>query len=91
MSAPLAYFCRSFQPRLPSTRVIYRQQSCISYLLQCLVVDETRGILRDLELSFLDLLAKLPEERLVVSWQAMSEGWRICHSIALLMFGLLTW
>jgi hypothetical protein len=91
MSALLAYFRRPFQPRLPSIRVIYRQQSRISYLLQRLVVDETRGILGDLELSFLDLLAKLPEERLVVSWRAMSKGWRIRHSIALLMFGLLTW
>jgi hypothetical protein len=87
----LAYFSRPFQPRLPSKRVIYRQQSCISYLLQRLVVDETRSILGDLELSFLDLLAKLPEERLVVSWRAVSEGWRFRHSIAFLMFGLLTW
>jgi len=91
MSARLAYFRQPFQSRLPSTRVIHRQQSCISYLLQRLVVDETRGILRDLELPFLDLFAELPEERLVVSWRAMCEGWRIRHSIALLMFGLLTW
>jgi hypothetical protein len=85
MSARLAYFHQPFQSRLPSTRVIHRQQSCISYLLQRLVVDETCGILGDLELSFLNLFAELPEERLVVSWRAMSEGWRIRHSTALLI------
>ena len=87
----LAYFRRPFQPRLPSTRVILSPAFRNSYLLQRLVVDETRGILGDVELSFLDLLAKLPEERRVVSWRALSEEWRIRHSIALLTFGLLTW
>jgi hypothetical protein len=33
-----------------------------TYLLQGLVVDEACSILGDLELAFLDLLAKLPEE-----------------------------
>lgn len=32
------------------------------YLLQRLVIDKARGILRNLELSFLDLLAKLPKK-----------------------------
>lgn len=31
-----------------------------TYLLQGLIVDEASSILRDLELAFLDLLAKLP-------------------------------
>jgi hypothetical protein len=33
-----------------------------TYLLERLIVDEARGILGNLELSFLDLLAKLPME-----------------------------
>ena len=38
-----------------------------AYLLERLVVDKTGGILGNLELSFLDLFAKLPEQWLVVS------------------------
>jgi hypothetical protein len=41
----------------------------LSYLLESLVVDEACGILRNFELSFLNLLAELPVVGLSVSWR----------------------
>lgn len=58
-----------------------------AYLLECLVVDKTGRILGNLELSFLDLLAKLPEQWLVVSWPTLCREWSICRSTTFLTFG----
>ena len=42
-----------------------------TYLLQCLVVDEASSILGDLELAFLDLLAKLPGVGRLISMRSL--------------------
>ena len=50
------------------------------YLFKGLIVHETGGIFRNLELSFLDLLAKLPMQRLVISRGTRAESWIVGHA-----------
>jgi hypothetical protein len=58
------------------SRLLFAKGASKIYLLQGLVVDKARRILGDLELAFLDLLAKLPGRGGIISTGVELDGRR---------------
>lgn len=58
------------------------------HLLQSLVVDKTRGIFGDFELSLLNLLAKLPKARVISVSHTALNGWDASRIAASYMLAL---